>query len=118
MDDADNPHQVATQLGRMRLLPGPFTLLLYHRPDGFEAAAEAGVDLMITGHTHNGQIAPFNWLVKRRFPRIAGLFQHAGASLYVSPGTGTWGPPMRLGSVNEVTLIELYPQDEALNRTS
>jgi predicted MPP superfamily phosphohydrolase len=80
---------------------------MYHRPDGLEAAAEAGLDLMLSGHTHNGQIYPFSLLVRSQFSRICGRYQQGDTTLYVSPGTGTWGPVMRLGSANEVTLIEL-----------
>jgi predicted MPP superfamily phosphohydrolase len=65
------------------------------------------VDLMISGHTHNGQIVPFNLVVKRVFDRIVGLFSLGQTRLYVSPGTGTWGPVMRLGSRGEVTLFEV-----------
>ena len=82
-------------------------LLLYHRPRGLLAAA--GVDLMLSGHTHNGQIVPFNLVVKRVFNQIVGLFTHDQTNLYVSPGTGTWGPVMRLGSRGEVTLFEVQP---------
>ncbi|MDE0456433.1 MAG: metallophosphoesterase [Chromatiales bacterium] len=87
----------------------PFTVLMYHRPDGAEDAARGGVDLMLCGHTHNGQIVPFNWIVRRQFPRIAGRFDIDGMVLYVSPGTGTWGPTMRLGSSNEITVFDLSP---------
>ena len=86
-----------------------FTILMYHRPDGLEDAARAGIDLMLCGHTHNGQIVPFNRLVKRYFPRIAGRYEAGATVLYVSPGTGTWGPTMRLGSSNEITVFELSP---------
>ena len=82
---------------------------MYHRPDGAEDAARAGVDLMLCGHTHNGQIVPFNWIVRRHFPRIAGRFDIDGMMLYVSPGTGTWGPTMRLGSSNEITVFDVSP---------
>ena len=88
----------------------PFTVLMYHRPDGAEDAARAGVDLMLCGHTHNGQIVPFNWIVRRHFPRIAGRYDVDGMVLYVSPGTGTWGPTMRLGSSNEITVFEVSPE--------
>ena len=87
----------------------PFTILMYHRPDGLEDAARSGIDLMLCGHTHNGQIVPFHWLVKRYFPRIAGRYEAGATVLYVSPGTGTWGPTMRLGSSNEITVFELSP---------
>jgi predicted MPP superfamily phosphohydrolase len=82
---------------------------LYHRPRGLEAAANAGVDLMISGHTHNGQIVPFNFVVRRVFERAVGLFSEGLTQLYVSPGTGTWGPIMRLGSRGEITLFEVQP---------
>ena len=52
---------------------------------------------MLCGHTHNGQIVPFNRLVKRYFPSIAGRYEAGATVLYVSPGTCTWGPMMRLG---------------------
>ena len=87
----------------------PFTVLMYHRPDGAEDAARAGVDLMLCGHTHSGQIVPFDRIVRRYFPRIAGRFDVDGMVLYVSPGTGTWGPTMRLGSSNEITVFEVSP---------
>ena len=112
IDDAEARDQVARVLDRIgtaRIDGSPFTVLMYHRPDGAEDAARAGVDLMLCGHTHNGQIVPFDRIVKRYFPRIAGRFDIEGMVLYVSPGTGTWGPMMRLGSSNEITVFELSP---------
>ena len=90
----------------------PFTLLLRHQPL-VEKGTEGRFDLQLSGHTHNGQIYPFNWLVKRAYPMIRGLYRlDGGASLYVSRGTGTWGPPLRLGSPPELTLITLTPEIE------
>ena len=112
IDDAEARDQVARVLDGMELGTGEqarFCVLMYHRPDGAEDAARAGVDLMLCGHTHNGQIVPFDRIVKRYFPRIAGRFDVEGMVLYVSPGTGTWGPTMRLGSSNEITVFELSP---------
>ena len=116
IDDAEARDQVERQLARIEVAdhrPAAYTVLMYHRPDGVRAAARAGVDLMLCGHTHNGQILPFNWMVKRFFPFIAGRFDIGDMALYVSPGTGTWGPTLRLGSVNEITLFELAPQARA-----
>ena len=113
IDDAEARDQVERQLARIEVAdhrPAAYTVLMYHRPDGVRAAARAGVDLMLCGHTHNGQILPFNWMVKRFFPFIAGRFDIGDMALYVSPGTGTWGPTLRLGSVNEITLFELTPE--------
>ena len=116
IDDAEARDQVARELERIgtgtaREARGrpPFTVLMYHRPDGVEDAALAGVDLMLCGHTHHGQIVPFDRIVRRHFPRIAGRFDIGGMVLYVSPGTGTWGPTMRLGSSNEITVFDLSP---------
>ena len=112
IDDAEARDQVARVLDRIGTgeeNQARFTVLMYHRPDGAEDAARAGVDLMLCGHTHNGQIVPFDRIVKRFFPRIAGCFDIEGMMLYVSPGTGTWGPTMRLGSSNEITVFELCP---------
>jgi predicted MPP superfamily phosphohydrolase len=107
VDDAEARDEVARVLPSVEIDAERFSVLMYHRPDGLEAAAEAGLDLMLSGHTHNGQIYPFNLLVRSQFSRICGRYQHGDTTLYVSPGTGTWGPVMRLGSANEVTLIEL-----------
>ncbi|NYB51437.1 MAG: metallophosphoesterase [Methanobacteriaceae archaeon] len=83
------------------------SILLYHLPRGLKDANEAGIDLQLSGHTHNGQMIPFNFLVKLMFPYMSGLYRYKETKLYVSQGTGTWGPPMRLGSNCEITLIKL-----------
>ncbi len=107
IDDEDNPAQVANTLPEIIRDDNNFQILLYHRPHGFEDAANAGIDLMLCGHTHAGQMWPFGILVKRQFPYIKGLYKSGDASLYVSQGTGTWGPTMRLGTSSEMTLIEV-----------
>ncbi|HOX46472.1 MAG TPA: metallophosphoesterase [Myxococcota bacterium] len=80
-------------------------VFLYHQPVGLERAAAAGADLMLSGHTHRGQLWPLRLISRFIYPRQAGLYEHEGARLYVSRGVGTWGPPMRLGSPPE--LVEL-----------
>lgn len=82
-------------------------LLLAHDPATFKAARQQSVDLQISGHTHGGQIWPFNYLVRLSVPFVAGLYRRDGASLYVSRGTGFWGPPMRFRSPAEITEIVL-----------
>jgi len=108
IDDAEARNQVPDELKRLTISEAHFPILLYHRPDGFDTAAANGVRLMLCGHTHNGQLIPFNFLVKRIFPRICGLYRDAAdlAHLYVSPGTGTWGPVLRIGSRSEITCFE------------
>ncbi len=109
IDDAESKNQIPRQLPRIDPIPDKLRILLYHRPDGAEAAAAWGAHLMLCGHTHNGQIFPFNYLVKRQFARIQGLYPISDMFLYVSPGTGTWGPVMRLGTRSEITEIRIKP---------
>jgi len=86
-----------------------FSVLLYHQPDLWPAAQRHGIDLTLSGHTHNGQVWPFGLLVRTRYRHVAGLFQQAGRHLFVSQGTGTWGPIMRFGTRCEITVIDLIP---------
>lgn len=87
--------------------PEQFTLLLKHRPL-VDKASLGMFDLQLSGHTHRGQIFPFNFIVQLYFPRISGYFDLKGDShLYVSRGTGTWGPPIRFLSPPEITVIDL-----------
>jgi hypothetical protein len=87
------------------------SILMYHLPSEWDAARENGIDLQLSGHTHNGQFYPFNLIVKLFFPYLGGLYKKEKDHLYVSSGTGTWGPPMRLGSRNEITIINLIPEN-------
>lgn len=83
-------------------------VLLAHQPKAVLRAAGAGVGLQISGHTHGGQIWPFTGLVHLAQPYVAGLHRHdEDTQIYVSRGTGFWGPPMRLGAPAEVTKIVL-----------
>ena len=82
-------------------------VLLAHQPRGVEDAAKKGVDLQISGHTHGGQIWPFGALVRLAQPFVTGLGTFGPTKLYVSAGTGYWGPPMRLGTRAEVTRLTL-----------
>lgn len=109
IDDDQDPRQVERQLAKLRIDAQRYVLLLYHRPRGLEAAAAAGVDLMLSGHTHNGQVVPFNLVVNRVFDKAVGLFREGRTRLYVSPGTGTWGPVMRLGTRGEIAHFEVLP---------
>lgn len=82
-------------------------VLLSHQPRSIHLAAEFGVGLQLSGHTHGGQVWPWNYLVRLQQPYIAGLARHGSTYIYVSPGTGFWGPPMRLGTQSEITRIVL-----------
>ncbi|WP_331773878.1 metallophosphoesterase [Sulfurospirillum sp. 1612] len=85
------------------------TVLLAHQPK-YISEVKKGVDLMLSGHTHGGQIYPFKYLVALAQPYISGLHQHdERLQIYVNKGTGFWGPPMRLGASAEITHITLLP---------
>ena len=84
--------------------PDAFSIMMVHKPKLWETI-KTPPDLMLSGHTHNGQIWPFNWLVKRQFKYIYGKYNIKQSILYVSCGAATWGPKMRLGSTNEVIKI-------------
>ena len=87
--------------------PSRPVILLSHQPRAIYQAARAGVGLVLSGHTHGGQIWPFAPLVRLQQPFLEGLHRVAGTQIYVSPGTGYWGPPMRLGTRAEITKITL-----------
>ncbi|HSB69860.1 MAG TPA: metallophosphoesterase [Candidatus Methylomirabilis sp.] len=94
-----------------RAAPSPaFTILMNHQPIGFDIAAQHGIGLTLSGHVHNGQLWPFNYVVGVFYPYLKGLHREAGAYLNVSTGTGIWGPPLRLGSHSEVVLLEPLPR--------
>jgi len=83
------------------------TVLLAHQPLFIEEAGDK-VDLMLSGHTHGGQIYPFKVLVGLQQPYIRGLHKYSEKTqIYVNKGTGYWGPPMRLGASSEITYIKL-----------
>jgi predicted MPP superfamily phosphohydrolase len=82
-------------------------LLLAHDPSTFKRASEMGIDLQLSGHTHGGQIWPFHWFVRLAIPFVAGRYRRGDAELYVSRGTGFWGPPLRLFAPAEITEILL-----------
>jgi len=82
-------------------------VLLAHQPVQFDEAQAHGVDLQISGHTHGGQIFPFGVLTRMVQPFVSGLHRRGDSQIYVSSGTGYWGPPMRIAAPAEITLIEL-----------
>ena len=83
-----------------------FNLVLSHKPDIWDNI-KGKSDLMLSGHTHNGQIFPFNFLVKLKFKFIYGIYEYTNSKLYVSSGSGCWGPKLRIGSSNEIVNIQL-----------
>jgi predicted MPP superfamily phosphohydrolase len=82
-------------------------VLLAHQPVMVEQARQAGVDLQLSGHTHGGQLWPFDHAIRLDQPAVEGLSQQGDTQLYVTSGAGYWGPPMRIGARPEVTVVEL-----------
>ncbi|MEU8816333.1 metallophosphoesterase [Actinoplanes sp. NPDC048796] len=82
-------------------------VLMAHQPVAVHDAAPFGVDLQVSGHTHGGQMAPFNLLVRLQQPVVSGLGRVDGVPVYVTNGAGFWGPPVRVGAPPQVSVIEL-----------
>lgn len=98
--------------GASMILPGAFNLLLSHNPDVFPVAASQGYDLMLSGHTHGGQVtfeilSPVLNPAKMLTPFVRGLYRDGDRACYVTRGIGTLGVPARLGARPEITLLTL-----------
>ncbi|GAA2351079.1 membrane protein [Catellatospora methionotrophica] len=87
--------------------PGKPVVLLAHQPIQAFEAAKHGVDLQLSGHTHGGQMVPFNLIAALQQPVISGLGEVDGTKVYVTNGAGFWGPPVRVGAPPDITLVEL-----------
>ena len=105
IDDSESPDFLEKGLKRFQPRADAYRVLLYHRPQGMLHAAEWGFDLMLSGHTHRGQVFPFQLVVKRFFKLTHGTHHFNQMTLHISSGTGTWGPILRLGSRNEITRL-------------
>lgn len=82
-------------------------ILLDHQPFALDKAAEAGVDLQLSGHTHHGQLWPLNFITRAVYEISMGYKQKGNTHFYVSPGYGGWGPPVRTGNRPEIVMIKL-----------
>ncbi len=91
--------------------PSRATVLLAHQPLAVHEAEEKGIGLVLSGHTHGGQIWPWHFFVRLQQPVVRGLHWFGNTQIYVSSGTGYWGPPMRLGAPAEITKVILLPRD-------
>jgi hypothetical protein len=104
--DSTYPMRLRGFLESLRLDAGQASILLNHVPNRLPIVEQAGVSLQISGHTHGGQIFPFNWLIRRAFGEFTyGMHRFGSLQVYTSSGAGTWGPPMRVGTHPEVVLL-------------
>ncbi len=103
--DFDLYESILDQVGYNEKYP---SLLLFHEPKNMDLAAKAGIDLQLSGHTHRGQLFPFNFLARLAYKgSVYGLYQKETFSLIVNGGLGTWGPPLRTSSRSEIVKIKL-----------
>ena len=101
-----SPMSLRHFLLNLHLAGGPASILLQHVPNRLPIVEQAGVSLMLSGHTHGGQIFPFSWITRRAFGKFTYGLQRFGAlQVLTSSGAGTWGPPMRVGTHPEVVLL-------------
>lgn len=82
-------------------------ILMDHQPKTWNEAVENGIWLQVSGHTHRGQLFPFEWITERLFPEDWGLTENENHFLLVSSGYGTWGPPVRIGNYPEIAIIKI-----------
>jgi hypothetical protein len=111
------PHDEALARAFAGRDPAREVVLLAHQPRSFTAAARFGVGLQLSGHTHGGQMWPFGLIVRLTQPFLAGLHRAGDSQIYVSRGTGYWGPPMRLAAPAEITEIVLRRGGEGSRAT-
>jgi predicted MPP superfamily phosphohydrolase len=105
--DSTNVERFRSILRQAALDRNVASILLVHNPNRLPVAAEAGISLQLSGHTHRGQYFPFTAVVSRIYGKYAyGLNRFGDLAVYTSCGAGTWGPPMRLGSNPEIVLIQ------------
>jgi len=83
-------------------------ILIDHQPVEYDKAQQQGVDLMLSGHTHDGQVWPFKYIANKVYNISEGIMTRGKSHFYVSSGYGTWGPPVRLGNRPEIALIKIH----------
>ena len=111
MSYAKGDAALAAELARtLPPLAGEPTILMSHAPVGLESAAQHGVSLMLSGHTHGGQLWPFTYLVATRYSIVDGMCRVGNMTVIVCRGTGTWGPAMRLWKPGVIVRVTLHRQ--------
>lgn len=109
MHPSDNKQTIKEVLPQLRWEKDRPVILMHHSPVGVQYAKEAGIDLMVAGHTHAGQVFPFTYLAGLLFDFNKGLYRQENTAIFVSQGAGTFLSRLRLGSENEINLLHLVP---------
>lgn len=105
--NATQKRHLASALDEVRLDRARASILLTHAPDHPEIAEAAGISLQLSGHTHLGQFLPWSWMARRVYRQfVYGLSRIGKMQIFTSSGAGTWGPPVRLGSISEIVMLE------------
>ena len=110
-DDASNKDRQSLQMLTDKLDHRYPTILLNHQPYHLEEAEQAGIDLQISGHTHRGQVFPFNLVVDFMYEQAHGYHRRGNTQYYVSSGIGIWGGKYRIGTQSEYAVISLRAQE-------
>lgn len=111
--EAGNPKELREILNQVQIDRQEPSILLAHRPINLSVAEEAGISLQLSGHTHGGQLWPWNLLVSRIYgPAAHGLSRLKNLQVYTSYGVGTWGPPLRIGTNSEIVLIQFEKETD------
>jgi predicted MPP superfamily phosphohydrolase len=107
IDESTDLQDVGWIIERLNRDKSKFCVLLSHRPISPKVLSGMGINLGLSGHLHGGQIFPFNYVVSLFQKYMAGLYKEDESYLYITTGTGTWGPRMRLGSKSEMVLVKI-----------
>ncbi|MFH1037093.1 MAG: metallophosphoesterase [PVC group bacterium] len=92
-------------------------ILMDHRPARIKEAAAAGVDLLLCGHTHHGQLFPISLVIDALYPASRGYAREGKTRIYVTSGAGTWGPPVRIGNRPEIVHLKITFGDQYTDST-
>ncbi len=104
--EANDPARFPAILQSAAIDPARASILLSHAPHALNVAEAAGISLQLSGHTHGGQFAPFTWITRRIYGAyVHGLNRFGKMLVFTTWGTGTWGPPLRLGTNPQIVLI-------------
>ena len=113
----DNERNLAHIIQGLNIDNSKFRILMYHRPVELKTISKAGVNLVLSGHTHSGQIFPFNYIARLFHKPFSGLHKYNNTYQYITSGTGTWGPRMRLGSRSEIALLQIRKKMDNLSQS-
>jgi predicted MPP superfamily phosphohydrolase len=106
--DATHTEHMRSVLAALAIDQTRASILITHAPDRPAVAAEAGISLQVSGHTHGGQFIPYSWIARRMYRQfVHGLSRIGSLQVFTSYGAGTWGPPLRVGTWPEIVIFRL-----------